>query len=491
MWDHRVSGRPLFPGAAFFEAAAGAALALLSSSTFGPANLALSALSITAPLVLPSAFQAGMESVQVETALAAGQMEVRSGQPGKFARHLSGAASRVAAQATAEPVLQQTSRAAHMLLLLLSATSVRGARPAACASLAPPTHEASGLRVSPAVLDSCLQLGAVGPAEAGSTQQQLRVPTGVGALMVPAAASADEGCAALSRPAAQQQQQPQQTVPGSATYTDYALLSGAGLAVCSIGSLEAKPMAAPKPAAPAAPAASGALAAEQWLYEVSWQARGLDAGGAVAAAAASAAQQGTPLDLGREAALAAASAIAFGQAAVAQGQQAVTLVTRGLQQGARQQPGPAPRQSSQAGSACAVMRTMAQELTGMTVAAVDVQAAGPATRTAAASLLAAPAGAKAAGFPDASPYGFAVAGGLLSAASLLPSRVAPALPAFQLMPEPRGALQNLVPRAVPASEVASGKVLVSVRAVGINFRWAKLSRGAELAVWKNDVWPWR
>ncbi len=107
----------------------------------------------------------------------------------------------------------------------------------------------------------------------------------------------------------------------------------------------------------------------------------------------------------------------------------------------------------------------------MSVTAVDIQPVSTAA-TGTARLLASPVGVKPASFPDASPNGFVIKGGGLSAASLLPSKATPSLPAYHLMPEPRGALQNLVAKAVPTTEVAPGKVLVAVKAVGINFRWA-------------------
>lgn len=465
MWDHRVSGRPLLPGAAFFEAAVAAAATLLSgSSTFWAADVALSGVSIPAPLVLPPASQAGADvELQVAVGLTTGQLEVLSGQPSKPTRHLTAAASMVSAQegsSTAQPATP----AARALqgLLQRSAGSQQGTRPASFAALSAPSHDTSGLRVSPAVLDSCLQLGAVKgrplPAEL------LRVPTGVGALLMPGASSGRVPASATSCPQVAQQQ------PGAAnsTYTNYALVSGAGLSMCQIGSLEAKPMAAPKAAESAAPAVT-CLAVEQWLYEAAWLTHGVDAGSAAQAAAA-AAQSGRRLELGGQQALAAAGAVAVAQVAIAQGLQSLTLVSHGLQLGAGQQLVPAAAHSSSGAGVWAVMRTVAQELSAFSVAAMDTPALGPAVGAAAAHLLAAPAGSKPSGFPEASPYGLAVAGGALAAASLLPSRVAPSLPAFQLMPEPRGALQNLVPRAVPAAEVAPGKVLVAVKAVGINFR---------------------
>jgi NADPH:quinone reductase-like Zn-dependent oxidoreductase len=53
---------------------------------------------------------------------------------------------------------------------------------------------------------------------------------------------------------------------------------------------------------------------------------------------------------------------------------------------------------------------------------------------------------------------------------MLPDRMKPSLPAFHLMPKPRGALHNLAPEPVALAEAAPGEVVMAVRAVGINFR---------------------
>ena len=103
----------------------------------------------------------------------------------------------------------------------------------------------------------------------------------------------------------------------------------------------------------------------------------------------------------------------------------------------------------------------------MTVTALDTQQAGLPSSSAYARLTMSLS--KPDGLPVSSPYGVAVKAGALSAATLLPSWTAPALSAYHLMPEPRGALKNLVAKPVTA-DVTPGKVLIAVKAVGINFR---------------------
>lgn len=52
---------------------------------------------------------------------------------------------------------------------------------------------------------------------------------------------------------------------------------------------------------------------------------------------------------------------------------------------------------------------------------------------------------------------------------LVPSHIASTPAPFQLLPKPRGALQNLAPEPLQL-DLAAQEVLVEVHAVGINFR---------------------
>ena len=129
----------------------------------------------------------------------------------------------------------------------------------------------------------------------------------------------------------------------------------------------------------------------------------------------------------------------------------------------------------QAAGLWALARTVAQELSTFNVQAIDLQQQQAVAAVGSATLVAAPATAAPSLLPNeaqlnGSPYGHAVQGGSLVAASLQHSTVKPMLPPFQLVPKPRGALQNLVPIPVDTAVVPPGQVLVAVKAVGINFR---------------------
>ena len=118
LWDHRVQGRPLFPGAAMFEAAfsAGALLLAGSSATTagaGAAPLALAGASIPAPLVLPE-MSGSSTGTMLTTAVepATGRVVVHSKDAaGRAATHLAGMLAYTATVTSTATSLEQPSAA--------------------------------------------------------------------------------------------------------------------------------------------------------------------------------------------------------------------------------------------------------------------------------------------------------------------------------------------------------------------------------------------
>ena len=88
LWDHRVNGRPVFPGAAYFEMAAAAARGLAvggAASPGGVVEAALQEVAIVAPLLLPlpaSADRSGLVVLQASFMAAGGAMAIQSVQGG-------------------------------------------------------------------------------------------------------------------------------------------------------------------------------------------------------------------------------------------------------------------------------------------------------------------------------------------------------------------------------------------------------------------------
>ena len=466
MWDHQVSGRPLFPGAAFFEMAAGAAWLLQFGSNISLADAALVGVAIPAPLVLPPAGRGG--KVAVVVMMASGQLEVVPNlQGGSAAVHLTGLLSLIHTSGCATNPGQQQLSVALACLARQCAVESAATLAASTAQLAHCSSGAAGIHISPAVLDGCLQLGAV-KADSREASSQLFVPAGMGALLLLGQADAHAESLAVSQPVAR--------MPPSATiaFTDYSLLSSTSTPICHIEALEAKPLRGSAANKDTAAAGSSRVmpAQEELLYQLHWLAAAAAPGAeAVAAAAAS---SGLRVGLAVEPMSVAASLIALSQGALAASLQSVGLMTTGAQPPAGGQLVPMGRRTAAASAAWALMRTLAQELASFSVSAIDLPASAVVAGGAGsgnAVFLAAPAGGPSlAPGMDGSAYGHTVQGGMTVAATLLPRAAASMLPAFHLMPRPRGALQSIRPEPVLTDSVAPGQVLVAVKAIGINFR---------------------
>ena len=397
LWDHRVNGRPVFPGAAYFEMAAaaaralavgGAAAAVSAASPGGAAEAALQEVAIVAPLLLPlpaPADRSGSVVLQASFLAAGGAMAIQSVQGGGRAKptlHMDGqVAALVASQhrrsRAPAAVLPSPPRQLTAGRLVLS-NVLQQRQPAAYADLAGCSHDDSAVTVSPAVLDCCLQLAAV--PTSSSSGIKLRIPAGVALLVVgrkPRSAVLDSngsGCQALARPSAFQP-----AGDGEANYTDYSLArAGGGMPVCAISEMEARPLgstAAPRRRR-AAPAVVGSSSQSQQqqadvLYSIDWLTH--SSGGAAAAEAAVDAASGVGSllpDLTCGHAAVAAAAIAVAQQAAVASRPTLTLVTQGAEPDAAA--APAGTAQTTAAMLWAIARTIAQELPSTGVQAIDI-----------------------------------------------------------------------------------------------------------------------
>ena len=182
LWDHRVAGRALFPGAAMLEAAMAAGHVLLDGAA--AAQPALCGVSIPAPLVLPE----GITPLLLLTTIDAGHVRVMSAPSAdiKGQTHLTGHVDQLAAAAPAAADVcspQRTTCAA----LLGGQHAPAQYPPAACASLehSVSNQQAAQYHVHPALTDCTTQ---VSSALNTSSNSVSRVPAGVGAFALPAAA---------------------------------------------------------------------------------------------------------------------------------------------------------------------------------------------------------------------------------------------------------------------------------------------------------------
>lgn len=461
--------------------AAAVAQCMLAGATSPAVNLVGTA--IAAPLILPNPAAAPADYKAVvltaEVAVADGTCQLASGSTvhvtTRFAAVGSTAAAAAAAEALAatERLMVQCSEplATEYAYRQLASAGLqygpgfrllrgikRGGNAAAAAVRQPAAQLPAEFVLNPAVLDCCLQLGGMVPAQQqGSSQQDGNtfIPASLAALFLGAGVTRIGSQAALAlaqRPAGA-------TDTGAAVLRNHSILGAAGGLVCQLDGLESKSTGAKGKAAGTA-GRSAAAAAPDMLYEIQWEAadpataqRAMEAGSGSSALSLTSA--GLPL---------AAASIAAVQGSLSNAAASLQLQTRSGHASITT-PTAAAASSEAAGQMWSFVRTTAAECQGMAVSGANCDALAPAPVPPAQLLV--NGQAPAAAFDG---YGSTVASGFRFLPVMRPS-AAHSMPApFQLLPQPRGALQNLVPVPVQASTVPAGQALVAVKAVGINFR---------------------
>ena len=449
-WDHRVSGRALFPGAGFFELALAAVKVVAGRAR---SSAALTAITIPAPMHLPDALSAqGAKPVVLRCTMqtASGAVEITSSTAGAKQPHISAAAAAVHSVAAPAASMQPAANSVLHGLLVGAAGLESPARSHPLFALVDNSGRCTTMHVHPAALDSCLQLAA-----AASGASELKVPAALQALHT------KHRLAAPCLSAASRQLAP--AAANQPAVVDYWLAqadAGPGLGVQQ---LTMKPLGPAPGASSAARTAGAAAAAEEPMYELGWVPEGPCAAAellqtppsapAVLQLRASVSDSGVCLTGSAIAALQQASLEALGGAQL--------LVPASL-------PCAAPTGAGsvhQAGALAGLLRTVALEHPQQQFGTlhVDLQAT---ECTSAPRLALIQPGTQLA----ADVYGLAVRDGKAMRAVLSQSKRRAAQPAFHLMPQPRGGLGNLKPLPVPIDTVAPGQVLIAVRAVGVNFR---------------------
>jgi hypothetical protein len=255
MWDHQVAGTAIFPGAGMFEVAAAAGKLLRGA--LANESAALTGAVMPEPLVLPSrqALAAQPQQVLCKVETSTGSVELLSTPRSVHLRCWFSATPPASALALAPAAMasQLGGSSGSAILSGLAAAQLAAARSASMAytgDVCSPSDIAQGVRLSPAVLDCCLHLAAVQPAGAVG---QLKVPAGVGALLIPAA-SDDRLYSALASQKAQ---------GSAASVIDYRLAAPGSGPACLISGLEARALRTQQ----RAPGASARM-----LYALGWAA---------------------------------------------------------------------------------------------------------------------------------------------------------------------------------------------------------------------------
>jgi hypothetical protein len=480
----QVSGSVIFPGAGYFMAAAAATSMLLPAGTAATAaaQLALSNLTIPAPLILPNlaALSQGrsgqqLPMLEVRVSTAAGSLQICSHNPNTGAQTVhvqSGVAvvqanSASSSSSSSSRVGALAARAATFLggLMEVPAASAVKAAAGATASLAAADHN-DGCDLDVGLLDSWLQLGQVFILDrmaAGGVY----VPTGLELMLLPMTPASRKDMLAYVQPCEDA------TAPAAVSrqaVSDYSLAAAAGSAatVCSITRMTAKPItqaAAVTAAAAGTTAERTAVEEPELMYSVQWQA--VDSEGATATAAADAFALQLQSMTAAAPAAGAATALAALQGMLLHGQQ------RALQLNGWDGPSlagvgavmsPAPDAiRGQLGTIAAMLRTVALEQQELQL---TVSSSSSSDAAASSTTLSAGKSAGADVFGQLSSAGAAYQPRLLPAAALNVPH------SFQLLPEARGSLDALTRVPVSSWQLAAGdgEVLVKVAAVGINFR---------------------
>jgi hypothetical protein len=458
LWEHRVNGRALFPGAGYLEMCAAAARALQGGGS--GSQLLLASVSIPAPLLLPElGGQEGLPLLEVALEPAAGSARVQSLVAGGATVHLAGGFSLAQLQqAAAADAGAAAATAALLLQLGIARTPAAASAAGAAAQVAPSGGDAEqpgqghndGALLDVGAYDSFLQLGQVFIQGASQLAAGIYVPSGLEALQMPLrrAQGSGDGYQAFVLP------RPQGAAAAGTAVSDYWLADGAGGALCAIQGMQARSIAAAGQAG--GKAAAAAEQAAELLYEVAWLAAEPEAAAAATAAAG-------PLQLqlargGEEDSTSAAVSVV--QQLLASGS-AAALAAGGAADVL--QPAQAAAAAASSAAVLGMLRTAALEAPALQLSARTTSASAGLQLQAGAATLAQ-------GAPDV--FGAAGQAAVSFQPRLLLTQAAQAVRQYQLLPRPRGALDALVPVAsdLLGSPVLEGQVLVAVKAVGLNFR---------------------
>ena len=451
--DHVVSEQPLLPATAFFELACAA---VHLSRTDSAVDAALMDATLAMPMQLGTPLEAHTDpsSGIVTVQLGHSSLIVFSQSINQRRHHMFASWGLLQSQQVPPPAASNPERpnsAMFGMLKILSEPQQAVAQASAVATVAQP-DSTDGLALHPAAADSMLHLASA----FGNSQEPplLRVPAALGAMQV----GSQPGTHTLTWASATAAQLSQ---PAAHTHS-FRLATADGSAQATLQGLQLKPLQASllTPATAAEQVATAAVSGADCLYEVAW----------LADVTTSTYSTHSTHSSGHSQDLESTSAhkTVISQAAA---------VIQTLQQSAAgsKQMGPAHlsghalplvgRCSSAVASTAAVaslMRSAAQELASKQCHSIISH-----PYTAEAQQTRHPSDAARGLLPASGDV--AVQARVQHSPRLVRSAATSTAKPFQLVPKPRGALQNLTAEAI-GTELAPDEVLLRVHAVGVNFR---------------------
>ena len=423
--DHVVSDQPLLPATAFFELAC-ASVRLAS----GDSSAAVMGVTLAVPMKLQPKSDPGSGLVTVQ--LQHGSLTASSYSHDRLRHHLFASWGLLRSQPKQRSI--RLSALEQMMAHTHTASDTAQPQCTAVASVAEPTSS-DGVTLHPAAADSMLHLASA--FNLGQQTPQLRVPAALDAIQGSSSQSAQHHWVCAT--------QAHLGKADSHTHS-FRLASDKGWDHAALHGLCFMPLEGTALASGIAQQ-DGSVAPkirQDCLYEVMWVADELDSSNANSADVAVCHQ--TALD-------GTVAVIQQLQQAAAGSKQVSPVMLPGQVLTA------AGRSSSAHTSSIAItslMRVAAQELANPHCHAIMGHPSG----------LVGPASTRTAAHP---PGDVALQAGVQHSPRLVPSAASSAPRPFQLMPKPRGALQNLRPEAI-GTALAADEVLLQVHAVGVNFR---------------------
>eukprot|EP00889_Picochlorum_renovo_P002070 jgi/Picre1/29100/NNA_004493.t1 len=423
LWDHMVQGRHIFPGAGYFEMSNSAARLLTGESS----TIALLDSSIPSALVMNPA-----EKVQSELIISinphSGILEIGSSINNVLPKpHFLGQVG------IALSKIEETDTTSASRHIFLTAHHHHHQQQDALyfADIADPVHDESTYVISPSSMDCTLQLGAIG----GKPGDPLFIPAASESMVLPRKSARSLHAVALP-------------VLKSAERTLVDILMQLdGDIGGSIKHLVGKSIG--KTRGTRRTSASGASEA---MYEQSWLADQVLPGEALESKDFSLKVTGNDHSIAIASGLSAAVALSASKAVT------LTTLTPNVSTEIHRMTDQVVRQAGLQG----MMRSMAQEFSDISFASVGYaveasQSLNPTLRASGSKL-------------GNNQYPISIQNRTVLSQTLEESYVRPSKTAYQLLPQPRGALNNLRPEALDISTVRDGEIVIDVKSVGINFR---------------------
>lgn len=473
LWDHCVNGTAIFPGAGFLESSHAASKELLAISS---APIAIVESSIVAPLSLSSSKESSL-MLSFEIHLSSGSIEAKSVQSSFASVSIHLKSSVAFLDATKQlgqeegcsdlsleimrascPIPRSVARVYEGLAAaglqygpsfrLMKNIHCGYERAFSCIDVPREfQYDTSGFLMHPSSLDTCLQMGALVEVADNSKTEEAYVPASIAAFFLAEPVWSGVGMLGYSCPSnAKYRKSP------NATYRDHIAKTGYGNCLAHVEALEAKPLPSEHHKK-----INVNEEKEEAMYQIE-----------VKVTAPETMQtanklKGTSLfEISNRQKV--SSMLLALQASMGENTLDVELSSR-IESWHTSNSVHSWQQNSLSSGMWGMLRSLAAEAPSVSYGGYKISGLNPKTQPMDKLRFSNHEGSK-----QSDLYGVTIDGGVQSLTTLKRCTLREAPDAFHLLPEPRGAFNNLKPRSVSSGEQLSDNIELSVKAVGINFR---------------------